>query len=201
MSRLSFDRLFARLEQFIETCDENMATRSSGSVISKKVKLKCTLRWLAGGSYLDICTFYGVDDSTFYIHDSHKSILWPVINAINVAVDIGLPTCTNELHEIARGFAKYTGGEMFGCVSAIDGWVCPIRQPSLKDVDDISAYRNRKGFWGIVVLAGCDSECRFNIFSPNYSGSTNDALAWDLCCAKKIVENDQWPDDFFLVGD
>jgi hypothetical protein len=37
-----------------------MAQRSLRSTVSKKNKLYCTLRWLAGGSYLDICLACGV---------------------------------------------------------------------------------------------------------------------------------------------
>ena len=34
-----------------------------------------------------------------------------------------------------------------------------------------------------------------------YSGSTNDCLAWDICGASKIVEHDDWPSDFYVIGD
>jgi hypothetical protein len=43
------------------------------------------------------------------------------------------------------------------------------------------AYRNRHGCWGLVVFAGCDANCCYNIFSCMYSGSTSDCLACDIC--------------------
>ena len=34
-----------------------------------------------------------------------------------------------------------------------------------------------------------------------FSGSTNDCLAWDICEASKVVENADWPSDFYVIGD
>jgi len=178
MNKTSFEKLLLILDPYLVESNEDMANRSSGSAVSKRTKLYCTLRWLAGGSHHDIGLLFGVGDSTFFTHDDSKAgIIWPVINAINAAFDIGLPKETEKLEQIAIGFSKYTNGEMMGCVSAIDGVVIEIRQLSKRDVDDVMAYRTRKGMWGVVVLAGCDSNCRFNMFSAKYSGTTNDALA------------------------
>jgi hypothetical protein len=62
-------------------------------------------------------------------------------------------------------------------------------------------YRNQHGCWGLVVLAGCDADCHYNIFSCMYSGSTNASLAWDVCGASKIVEHDDWSMEFYVIGD
>jgi hypothetical protein len=51
-----------------------------------------------------------------------SGIVWPVIDAINIAFQIGLPR--NRLWNLANGFTRFTGRELFGCVSAIYGWVC-----------------------------------------------------------------------------
>jgi hypothetical protein len=63
------------------------------------------------------------------------------------------------------------------------------------------AYCNRHRCWGLVVLAGCDADCQYNIFSCMYSGSTNDCLAWDICAASKILEHDDRPMEFYVIGD
>jgi hypothetical protein len=60
MKRSSFDKLYLAIESLLYTPNNSMARRSSGSSISKLTKLYCTLRWLADGSYLDICIAYGV---------------------------------------------------------------------------------------------------------------------------------------------
>ena len=50
-------------------------------------------------------------------------------------------------------------------------------------------------------MAGCDADCRYNIFSCVNSGSTNDCLGWDVCEASKVVEHSDWPSDFYVIGD
>ncbi len=52
MRRDSFEKLYRTLETLLYTPNAAMSWWSSGSIISKKTKLYCTLRWLAGGSYL-----------------------------------------------------------------------------------------------------------------------------------------------------
>jgi hypothetical protein len=43
-----------------------------------------------------------------------------VIDAINIAFQIGLPRDRDNLRKLANGFTRFTSGELFGCVSAID---------------------------------------------------------------------------------
>jgi hypothetical protein len=115
----SFEKLYRTLEPLLYTPNAAMARRSSGSIVLKNSKLYCTLRWLAGGSYLNICIAYGVSQSSF-----RSGIVWPVIDAINIAFQIGLPRDRDNLWKLANGFTRFTGEELFGCVSAINGWVC-----------------------------------------------------------------------------
>jgi hypothetical protein len=63
------------------------------------------------------------------------------------------------------------------------------------------AYQNCHGCWGLVVLAGCDADCCFNILSCMNSGSTTDCLAWDLSSASSVVEDPNWSSDFYVIGD
>jgi hypothetical protein len=60
MKRDRFEKLYNTLEPLPYAPNEAMAQRSLGSMASNKTKLYCTLRKLAGGSYLDICLAYGV---------------------------------------------------------------------------------------------------------------------------------------------
>ena len=102
---------------------------------------------------------------------------------------------------MAEEFSQFSYGELFGCVSAVDGWVARTRKPFPSEVSDITAYRNRHGCWGLVVLAGCDAKCRFTMFSCVNSGSTNDCTAWDLSEMKAILDAGKVPDRFFFIGD
>ena len=53
LSRLTFSALLELLSPFIERIPK--APKSYGGLISTKTRLAVTLRWLAGGSYQDIC--------------------------------------------------------------------------------------------------------------------------------------------------
>jgi hypothetical protein len=129
-------------------------------------------------------------------------VLWPTIDAIDQAFQIGLPlNDVEELRRIAREFSIFSRGELLGCVIAIDGWVCRTRKPYRSEVTDVMAYRNRHDCWGIVILAGCDAHCRFSMFSCKNSGSTNDTIAWDLSLLKHLIDEGLLPDEFFGIGD
>jgi hypothetical protein len=192
------------LEPFLLVSNEDMAIRSSGSCITPRNKLYLTLRFLAGASYLDLMFSYQVSKSALFTTDLKKGTIWPVILAINSLPElfIHLPVENPvKMEELAADFAYYTNGAMFGCVSAVNGWVCVTRKPFGKEVPNPMIYRNRHNCWGLVVMAGCDAHCRFNIFSCMNPGSTNDALAWSWCPQKDIVEGNDWPKDSYVIGD
>jgi hypothetical protein len=101
MSKLSerdFTRMFridrATFVELVEILDphlrrnEEQAMRSSGSVIPTETRLAATLRWLAGGNYIDICFAWGVGKSTFF---SERGVLWPTIEALDQILDLGFP--------------------------------------------------------------------------------------------------------------
>jgi hypothetical protein len=47
--------------------EEQKAINSSGSAISPTARLAVTLRFLAGGSYLDLCFAWAISKSAFYV--------------------------------------------------------------------------------------------------------------------------------------
>jgi hypothetical protein len=59
MSRMSFEALLATIRHDLER-NEGMATRSSGEPVYPYLQLAIALRYLAGGSYLDIADCYKV---------------------------------------------------------------------------------------------------------------------------------------------
>ena len=168
--------------------------------ISAKTKLAITLRWLAGGSYLDICFAFGVGTSTFYKSDG---VLWGTIAAIDNNIDIGFPLNDIEkLEDISRGFSEMCKGRMKGCVMAMDGWVMKTRCPNLSEVTNQICYRNRKGVWGLVVFAGCDHKCRFTMFSVKCPGSTNDCIAWELTkLFQEVIVKEKLPPQYYFICD
>lgn len=66
LNRASFELLLSKLRPIIESNFKIYGKNSSGSCISSSTKLYCTLRWLAGGSYIDICALFGVSKSAFF---------------------------------------------------------------------------------------------------------------------------------------
>jgi hypothetical protein len=55
LDRLTFEDLLDRISSHVKLLNEVKVHNSSGRSISLKNKLAVTIRWLAGGSYLDLC--------------------------------------------------------------------------------------------------------------------------------------------------
>ena len=130
LSRKSFGKLHDLVAPYLEK-DKFQATRSSGSPISTVTKLAVTLRWLAGGSYLDICSLFGIDKANFF---NGQSVLWQTIDAIDRSIQIGLSLSKIDLRRNAQEFSRMSNYRMNDCVMAVDGWVCKTRQPSVSEV-------------------------------------------------------------------
>ena len=163
---------------------DQFAVLSSGSSISVRTRLAVTLRWLAGGSYLDICFGWGIASSTFY---SDRGALWPTIQATDVLFELGFPiNDINALTELERGFSEHSNGAMNGLVTVIDGLAVRVRQPYKSESEKPRDYCYRKGGFAVIVMAGADVNGRFTFASCKHSGSTNDYIAWEttaLCDA------------------
>jgi hypothetical protein len=199
ITRLGFYKLLSRVRLELKHKNVNQAIRSSGSPISVTTKLAATLRWLAGGSYLDICGLFGLDFNNFF-HENY--ILWETIKALDRCLYLTFSLDPVSLKKTSDGFARLSRGHLHGCVSAIDGWVGVTRQPTIKEVGPcVSSYRNRKQCFGLVIMAGCDSTCKFNIFSCQTSGGTHDSLAWEMTSASRMIEAGELPNEFFIIGD
>jgi hypothetical protein len=180
--------------------DEQKAMNSSGMPIHAKTRLAFTLRWLAGGSHIDLCFAWGIGYSTFY---SERGVLWPTIEAIDEAFYIGLPLDDNDkLQELSRGFHEQSNGIFDGLVMVLDRMAVRTRAPFEKEVSKRKDYRFRKGGFAIIALAGCDADARFISATANHSGSTNDIIAWNNSNLCKAVEHDRrLPAKYFFIGD
>jgi len=74
IGREGFENLLELISPFMHDTDEDKATASSGSSITKRTKLYATLRWLAGGSFHYICFAWGISLSAFYSDDIRRGI-------------------------------------------------------------------------------------------------------------------------------
>jgi hypothetical protein len=197
LSRAAFAKLLEKIRPDIKRCDFR-GIASSGSAISDVAALGASLRFLAGGSYLDISAFFGLDPANFF---NKRYVIWRTIDAINDNLELGMSLDPNYLRKTAQEFASYSNGKLKHCVMAIDGWVCKTRMPTKKEVgQSINTFRNRKCCWAIMCLAGCDARCRFNLFCAKWSGGTHDHLAWETCALKKVIE-ERLPPEYYVIGD
>lgn len=89
------------------------------------------------------------------------------------------------------------------------GLVIRTRCPSPREMrafaaPDLSSFINRKGFYGIVVLAACRANLEFVFFSAKHTGSTNDVVAIDGCEGGRILlgkSEIQLPTGYYGIGD
>lgn len=111
------------------------------------------MRWLAGGSYLDIGIIHGVGKTTLYKLIDHFIDDFLELNEYNLKFPIG-PDRDDLRDKIESDFAALSGGLLRGCLGALDGIVVAIKKP-----ENISAKdaKNRKGYFAFVVQAICDA--------------------------------------------
>jgi len=91
--------------------------------ITVEIMLNCLLKWLGGGSYLDIRLTAGISPVAIY------SCIYKYIDAILDSEDLAykFPDTTEELEEAAQGFASLRSqGAIKGCVACLDGLLLQI---------------------------------------------------------------------------
>jgi hypothetical protein len=100
--------------------NERFGRLSSGEAISCKIMLHCTIRYLAGGSYLDLRQTASISKPSFYY------VIWHTITTINncSSLAVTLPRDSDGLAIVAEGFkSKSTGqGAMNGCIGSLNGF-------------------------------------------------------------------------------
>lgn len=199
LDRETFQSLLDLLDAHMEKKNEQKAINSSGSSISITTKLAMTLRWLAGGSYLDICFAFSVSVASFYSKDG---CLWSTMAALDAVLPLSFPlNSPDDLNRIANEFGHYSGGAMQGCVGAIDGLLIRTRAPFSKEHSNPSSFKNRKCTFGILALGIADLKGKFLMFNVNHSGSTHDSLAWATSSLQAMIANGDLDKDLFLIGD
>ena len=101
--------------------DSAKAMNSSGSPVTPLIKLAATIRWLAGGMYIDICAVFGLSQTTFF--HPLRGPLWPTIYALDVALAdmVVFPTDLDSCTKAAKEFANYSRNMLQHCVCAVDG--------------------------------------------------------------------------------
>jgi hypothetical protein len=127
----AFEKLVLILDTILTANITKAYNRSPAGSIISEIRLHCLLRYLAGGSYLNICDLVLVPHYTFYF------LFWQTCDAMADCpeLDLILPTTNSQLQTASLGFESISHqGIMSGCVGVIDGWLCPIEVPPLSAV-------------------------------------------------------------------
>ena len=113
-----------------------LQSERAGGFVSPEAQLAFTIRWLAGGSYLDIADHYGVSRSTFY------RLVYECIDLIIDAFPISFPAASRAaLESLAADFvSKQTKSIFQSVVRAIDGILIKIRCPSARECHGAKNY-------------------------------------------------------------
>jgi hypothetical protein len=155
--------------------------------LTVEMKLAITLRYLAGGSYLDIREMWGIRTAAVFntIH-----IVIPLIANLNDDEFPDLPTILGmeehnkdrHLRRISDGFSSKAKGLFRGCVGCIDGLCVRIIRPSTHPISGVAnpaKYFNRKGFYALAMQGVCDSDRRIIFASVLAAGSVHASMAWN----------------------
>jgi len=173
MSLLAFDKLLDLLSPKLKL-NAKFARMAGSKPISTDIMLHCTIRYLARGSYHDICA------TAFISRPSFFHLVWHTIDVINSCdtLNIDLPRL-HELDQLRSGFYQIsTDGVMDGCIGALDGYLMRITAPSHRECDNVSAYfSGHYCTYGVNVQAVCDADCRVNFYSLTALGKTNDNIS------------------------
>ena len=172
-------------------------TGTECGLITTEIALHCCLRWLAGGSYLDVRLSARISPASFYEY-AHRCF-----TAINRCEELiyHFPSTPSEIDNAALGFRSISSHGVFkGCVAAVDGLLLRTNQPPSKKVGNVNSYYS--GHYrthGINVIAACDHRCKFVFMAANSPGGTNDARAYRNCSLPSFVED--LPVGKFIIGD
>jgi len=192
MSKVSFDNLLEVLRADLAT-NEEQASNRGGSIIPE-VCLYCTLRWLVGGSRLDIVDIVGISKLPFY------RILWKAILATCKCdeLDVIFPQTGEQVNKACRGFASISWQEaMLNCATVVDGFLFRIATPPKATVR--SFFSGHYQCYGVNIQAAVDHHSRFTHISFAAPGVTQDRIAIQRCSLSKLIE--QLPIGVCSIGD
>jgi len=171
--------VFLSLAENLLLCQSNRQLRSCGLM-----RLSITLRWLAGGSYLDIALIHQQSTSSVYHH------IESTLAALDESLTLKFPyNDAAWLSESSHGFSRGGRSPIEGCVAAMDGIAIKIAEPCVNDVPNPSTYFNRKGFFALNIQAMCDSSYRFLYVSALTPGSTHDSTAFAMSGLAGLLES------------
>lgn len=195
MPKSSFDKLLSYVGDYLQV-NETQANKRGGGIVPE-LCLYCTIRWLAGGSYLDICDVAGISKASFY------RVIWRTITAIVHCPELQIPwpTSNEQIARAVQGFTSIsTECAIQNCVGVVDGYLLRIKVPSKKEVANVkSFFSGHYQCYGVNVQAVADHNSRFIYFAIAAPGVTADRDAICQCNLKELIE--KLPFGICVIGD
>ena len=197
MSFVSYKKLCSWIDPYVRVDPIKSQNRTGTGRIETEVVLHCLLRWLAGGSYLDVRMIAGISESSFY------PCCYKAADAIRCLEQLAIrfPTTTEAIEKSVDGFKAISREEVIdGCVACIDGFLLPITVPSVEETaNQIAYYSGHYNTNGINVQAACDSHCRFVYVALAAPGSSSDLVALRKTTLSDKIAN--LPLGRYVIGD
>jgi hypothetical protein len=186
MRKHSFDKLVVLLAKDLVV--DAVAANKRGGAIVLEICLYCTLRYLAGGSYLDISDIAGISQSSLY------RVIWKTITSIVakcIALRLNFPKTKEEVAAAIAGFASVsTDQAVYNCVGVVDGYLMRIKVPSKKEVKNVRFFFSGHYQWyGINIQAAADHQSCFIHLSFAAPGVTGDRDAIKQCSLYDLIED------------
>ena len=195
MSLHSFKKLLGLIRHDLIVNETKAKVR--GGTILPELCLYCTIRWLAGGSYLDITDVCGISLSSFY------RVVWKTITAICQceALRPKFPKTEKEIEEVIAGFASVSqDGIINNCAGVIDGYLLWIHVPAKNKVKNVkSFFSGHYQCYGVNIQAVADHHCRFTFIAFAGPGVMGDKDAVSETSLKDLIEG--LPFGICVIGD
>jgi hypothetical protein len=195
MAQQSFEKLLSYIREDLEV-NETMANLRGGTILPE-ICLYVTLRWLAGGSYLDITDVAGISRPSFY------RVLWKTCKAICNCPELAIiwPKTLADCQVAAANFADISReNAILNCVGVVDGYLLRINTPSKKEAGNVkSFFSGHYQCHGLNVQAVSDHLSRFIYFAVAGPGVMGDNDACKEVDLYELIE--KLPVGFCVIGD
>jgi DDE superfamily endonuclease len=195
MNVSSFAKIVTWISKDLDV-DNDMALLRGG-LISPKICLYLTIRFLSGASYLDVRFFTGISTSSFY------RCLWRTILAIRKCPFLAIifPSTAEEVKIAAEGFTSISSNSaIYTCVAVVDGYHLQIVTPPKGEAKNVrSFFSGHYQTSGFNIQAACDHHCRFVFLGVAGPGNLGDREAVNAVPLGNLVES--LPGLFCVIGD
>lgn len=134
MGYMSYMKFCTYIDPLVRVDPEMSRIRTGKGPILTEIALHCLLRWLGGGSYLDIHLCAGISTTAFHrcVHKCMAAIL------ACEQLAYSFPPMEEEIQDAALNFQELSSeGVINGCVACIDGFLLAVQTPSSNETGNV----------------------------------------------------------------